>query len=402
MYPSSDPRLQANSPLTERAHSKMSIAELKQVLAQQQATPVRRFDRVEDVLTFATNDKPDKTVKVTLDMCVFSVEEKAKFWSIMLVPKSPDNFQERKKLINNLDDDQKSKYLFCLALWKAKRPSSHDVRGEDYLPGNDYVFSNVNDIHVYYGIAQGSVHVRHVIKQETDDPRFVKSITVTSSLKTSARGTDTSPKMVGKSKASLDTKKESARRMKTHSSGDEMQAATNKAKAKASVNLNELCHTKASDSCNEMPPEKAKKTKAGDDINQMSPKKMKKTKASAGSEMSPKKAKTKIDCKETVPRKSTIKASMQKGGVSPKKAKEIPSKARLRKPVTGAVVKKRVSRAKTAVSKVMTTVRNPNTTTSKLKNKATVARIVVLGGDDGGEAVTNDGVNNQVDTIDVN
>lgn len=150
----------------------MSLKELAAEYERQLAAPLLRFDRPLVLLKHIMEKKPPKEQRVTIDMCVMHVEEHNLCWHVDMIAKSPKNdYKQRKEIVMKLTDEGRAKFVFCLSLWKSKKQSRDHVTGDDYVEGRSYVVNNVNGLHFYLGISQGSVQARSMVKSELDEPR---------------------------------------------------------------------------------------------------------------------------------------------------------------------------------------------------------------------------------------
>lgn len=150
---------------SKRLHFTMSHVELDEEYANQESKPTRRFERPAEVLAYNTDQKSNKEEKVTMDVCIMDMIDATLCWYVYFIQTiEGDNFPKRNAILLKLSDERKTKFVFWLCLWKAKKQSRDHASGDGYTPGKSYVVTNVNGLHLHNQMPQGLEQARFVVK----------------------------------------------------------------------------------------------------------------------------------------------------------------------------------------------------------------------------------------------
>lgn len=116
------------------------------------------FRSVADIRAFVSDEYPSATTNVSLDMCAVSVNEGLLNYRLELVDyEFAERIDEAIPLLDKLDKQRRSKFVFLLTLWKPKKRAI--TEGWEFIVGKVYHFNNVHSLCLFHAMPQGSVQL---------------------------------------------------------------------------------------------------------------------------------------------------------------------------------------------------------------------------------------------------
>ena len=130
------------------------------------------FVSVQALRTFIEDKQPERWFKVTVDLCVYDVEEFDNRWRVKWIDKkAKDVFEKAKEKLDRLDEQRKKRFLFILTVWKNKRKLDIPSSDKKFCEvGHVYRVDNVYYLKIYAHAAEGCRSAEGLIKEEATQP----------------------------------------------------------------------------------------------------------------------------------------------------------------------------------------------------------------------------------------
>ena len=147
------------------------LSELEEELREQASKEVSGvFTSVKEVRQFIEDTKPEKWIKISVELCVYHVEEFENRWRVMCIDKAAkDVFDQVKQSLDCIDRPRQSKFLFAITVWKPDRKHASFSRElKQYEVGHVYRVAKVYNLQMYNRTAEGNIFAEPFVKTEDD------------------------------------------------------------------------------------------------------------------------------------------------------------------------------------------------------------------------------------------